>query len=207
MSNVIVDVTIGRASVLLLDPDNTRWSKDELLGWLNDGQREAVLRKPSVYVKNTTVPLVAGARQELPVDAIEMVDIVRNVDGDAITPVMRASLDAQMRGWYRMTPTKDVLHYCYAKPDVKHFYVYPPNTGTGAVEAIYSASPPPAVLGGPSSLDDVYQAALLDYVMYRAYSKDSEYTGDAALVNLHYSAFMSALGVTAPAAIPQGGAA
>jgi len=194
MPTVTVDSTIARASVLLQDPTNIRWPKAELLDWLNDGQREVVLRKPNASTKNTAVNLVAGTKQSIPNDGVQLLDVVRNMSGDAIRIVDREILDAQLPGWHRMAQAPTVQHYCYSDLDLKNFYVYPPNNGAGQVELIYSASPAPAALGGVISVDDIYQSVLVDYIMYRAYSKDSEYAADPARVASYYTSFVNSLG-------------
>ena len=45
------------------------------------------------------------------------------------------------------------------------------------------------------SLDDVYANCILDYMLYRAYQKDSEYAGNAERSLMHYQSFSNALGV------------
>ena len=45
------------------------------------------------------------------------------------------------------------------------------------------------------SLDDIYANALLDFILYRAYSKDAEFAANAVRSNAHLTAFGSSLGV------------
>jgi hypothetical protein len=45
----------------------------------------------------------------------------------------------------------------------------------------------------------VFAGALMDYVLYRAYSKDGEVPNSAARAVAHYQAFEAALGMTAQA--------
>ena len=54
-------------------------------------------------------------------------------------------------------------------------------------------------------VDDVYATALINYMLYRAYSKDAEYAANAAQATAFYQQFMALLGakvtaetVTAP---------
>jgi hypothetical protein len=194
MPTVLVNAILARASALLQDGSHIRWPLAELLDWLNDGQRDVVLHKPNAYVLNTALHLVAGTRQSLPLDGVQLLDIVRNVPGLAVRLVLREILDAQLPNWHGENAASLVKHYCYADRDLKHFYVYPPNTGTGVVELIYSAAPPDAAQGGVIAVDDIYQSVLLDYILYRAYSKDTEYTADPARAASHYTAFANALG-------------
>jgi hypothetical protein len=55
-------------------------------------------------------------------------------------------------------------------------------------------------------VDDVYATTLINYILYRAYSKDAEYAANGALATAYYGQFMALLGakvaaeqVTAPA--------
>ncbi len=194
MPTVTVDSTLARAAVLLQDATNIRWPLTELLNWFNDGQREVVLRKPNASVRNTALPMAQGTKQSIPSDGVQLLDVVRNLPGSAIRIVDREILDAQLPDWHIATQVAQVKHFCYSELDLKNFYVYPPNNGAGVIELIYSAAPANAVLGGVMSIDDIYQSALLDYVMYRAYSKDSEYSADPTRVAAHYAAFINSLG-------------
>lgn len=195
MSTLLVNATLARAAVVLQDATHIRWPLLELLDWFNDGQREIVLKKPNASVKNGPFALASGTKQSLPADGVELIDVPRNLPGVAIRLVAREILDAQLPNWHNLAPTATVQHYCYSELDLKHFYVYPPNNGAGNVELIYSASPLDAVLGGVMSIDDIYQAALLDYVLYRAWNKDAEYAADPARAAAHYASFAGALGV------------
>ena len=194
MATVTVNSTLARAATLLQDITSIRWPLLELLDWLNDAQREVVLHKPNSSVRNTPFALVAGTRQSLPPDGVQLLDVVRNLPGRAVRIVAREILDAQLPDWHNEAPSLAAKHFCYSEQNLKTFYVYPPNTGTGTVELVYSAAPQDAVLGGLISVDDIYQSVLLDYILYRAWSKDAEYAANPTRANAHYTAFANALG-------------
>jgi hypothetical protein len=46
-------------------------------------------------------------------------------------------------------------------------------------------------------MDDIFANALLDYVLYRASTKDAEQAANAQRAVAHYQAFQNALGVSA----------
>lgn len=190
---------LARAAIQLQDSTHIRWPTTELLDWLNDGQREIVLKKPNASTHNTSMALLAGARQTLPASAVLLLDVVRNLPGSAIRLVSREILDSQIPNWYSQMPQTQVMHYCYRELDPQTFYVYPPNNGTGVVELVYSAAPADAQLDGIISLDDIYGSALLDYLLYRAYSKDAEFAANDSRAISHYQAFQNALGGRAQA--------
>lgn len=72
-------------------------------------------------------------------------------------------------------------------------------TDTFALSGVNGTGYTAYVSGGVASqtitLDDVYANALLDYVLYRAYLKDAEYTANSERVNFFYKSFMQALGL------------
>lgn len=204
MPTITVQSRIARAETILQDTTNTRWPVAELLEWFNDGQREIVMRKPDAYTTRESVNLVAGTRQSLPATAVQLIDVPRNMGTDGLTPggVVRLEdrriLDDQRPDWHTETAVVAVEHYCFDARDPKQFFVYPPADGTGSVEVVYSAAPADVVIGdidGVITLDDIYANAMLDYMLYRAYSKDADYTENAGRASGSYQAFLSSLGL------------
>jgi hypothetical protein len=197
MPTTIAGALIDRTAIILQDATNVRWPRTELLIWLNDGQREIALHKPNAYIKNVPTALALGSKQTLPADAISLIDIPRNVNGPAVRVVSREILDAQSPGWHTLTPAAAIKHYMYSPLDPKTYYVYPPATVTPAaisVDLVYAASPTDVLEGAPILIDDVYATALVNYILYRAYSKDAEYAANAALASGYYGQFMTLLG-------------
>jgi len=195
---------VDRAAIVLQDTTGVRWPQtEELLLWLNDGQREVVLRKPDAYAQNTVVQLVGGTKQSIPATGIQLLDIIRNMGtggatpGRAITRIDRQILDEQRPDWHSETVSVETKHYMFDSRDPKHFYVYPPQHATaGQVEEVYSASPTDlSALTDTITLDDIYSGVLLDYILYRAYSKDADLSPSAPQRAVaHYNSFLSSLG-------------
>lgn len=200
MGTIIASAVIEKAQIILQDTTGVRWpSSTELLGWLNDGQREVMVYKPNANVKNMAVRLASGTKQSLPSDGVQLIDVVRNMGTNGSTPgrairiVLREILDAQVPNWHIETPATDVKHYTFSLLDPKSFYVYPPSNGSGFVEVVYGATPANASFSGPITLDDIYQNVLVDYILYRAYSKDTEYAADQNRAASHQNAYIAAL--------------
>lgn len=193
---------IVRASQLLVDVNFVRWSQSELLGYLNDGQREVSVYKPNAYVTNVAVVLVAGTKQSIPTGGLTLIDVIRNMGtagataGSAIRLVSRGILDAQVPDWHTTTANTVVKNYVYTPLDPKRFYVYPPQPTSGMqyVEIVYGATPTAiATYGDAIIIDDIYAPALLNYVLFRAWSKDAEYAANAEMANTFYQAFTAQL--------------
>ena len=200
---------VHRVVDILQDTTSVRWPVSELVRYLNDGQREVVLYRPDATIKSATVECVAGAKQSLPTDGAKLIDVIRNSasagTNKAVRMVAREVLDAQIPNWYGLTGELDVVHFTYDPRDPKTFFVYPPALTTTRVDITYSAFPSdvsePAAgstyddVSGNLDLPDIYCNVVTDYILYRAYSKDSEYAGNAQRAQAHYGAFANALNI------------
>ncbi|MEN6464225.1 MAG: DUF6682 family protein [Syntrophaceae bacterium] len=198
MGTILASALFTDADAILLDTAKTRWPDAEKLRYLNAGQREAVIMKPSAYTLNTTYRLVAGTKQSLPdgtvsfqtpagatvPEGIQLIRLVRNmgltglVPGAAITPVGMDFMDAYNPDWHADTAAAAVKNFIFNEDDPTHFYVTPPQpTGASAqnyVDAIFSAVPAAvAAVANAITLSDVYYDILLNYVLYRCYAKDA----------------------------------
>jgi hypothetical protein len=198
----VVDI-LDRATIILQDNTNVRFPNAELLKFFNDAQKEVVLHRPDANMVNTTMALASGSKQTLPAAALRLVEVVRNQNGRAVTLVERRILDETLPDWHNTTAgTNKIEHYVYDPADPKNFYVYPKGvSGTHTLEIVYSSAPAELSISNfdtdttTISLDDIYANCLLDYVLYRAYQKDSEYAGNAQRSMMHYQSFANALGV------------
>lgn len=207
---------IQRAGDILQDKTAIRWAANELVRWLNDGQREVLTFRPDALNVTATMTLAAGSRQDLDnasltIPPAKLIDVTRNMASaskkGAVRIVSRALLDAQDPGWHARAGKIDIEHYTIdeAARDPKTFYVYPPALNTAQLEIVYAGYPvdiaEPADgatyvdVVGNMTLPDHFGNALLDYVLSRAYSKDAEHAANLQLAGTHYAAFTNSLGV------------
>lgn len=207
------------AGILLNDTGEftaRRTPLSELCDWLNDGLTAIVLQKPSATAQTVTLDLKEGTLQQLPSHFSSILRPVRNVRGEksdrrprkVVTVTSGETINAIKPDWhdsYSVPFAQQVKHFIYDEANPKAFYVYPGNDGTGYLEAVLSAVPAEVeAKGDPAELasydvaipiDDVYFGVLLDYVMYRARSKDAQESGNAQRAALHYQQFANALGI------------
>lgn len=208
MASVTDAVTIiNKASILLSDSSQTRWLPSELLIWLNDGQLEIISLIPNSNPITANVALVAGSKQVGPVGALYINGFTRNMGVSGTTPgigirqVTRKYMESFIAGWLTATPSTTVSHVAYDPEDSNlDFYVYPPQPATGMsnIEIVYSSLPTVIAdinIGTKITIRDMYANALLDYILYRAFSKDSEYGNQESKSIGHYQQFAQAIGV------------
>ena len=166
---------LNRVGALLNDEAFVRWEESELLEWLNDGQR-VIARGPAtdVYILRDTITASPGTRQSLPENGLRLIDVIRNTsDGSAILQSDYALVNVLASTW-RSAATAPAQNWFYDERNPKEFEVYPPQSGAETIEIVFNAEPPDASVGGNIAIDDTYADALIDYVMYRALSKDNE---------------------------------
>ena len=85
--------------------------------------------------------------------------------------------------------------FFYDSRNPKEFEVYPPQAGGETIEIVYNAQPGDATITGNIIIDDMYADALIDYIVYRGLSKDTE--DSAAEINRaqrFYQAFLLGAG-------------
>ena len=185
---VTVNSILSKSLIVLQDSGATRWADAERLDWLNDGLRELAVMKPDAKVKRATVNLVAGAKQSLPADAITLLGL-ETAGGVVVTPCVREILDAFSPGWIGK-PVRAVQNFMYSPVEPLIFYVYPAQADNSiAVELRYSAYPATATAGENLDVQDKYATNLLNYVLFRCYSKDAEFAGAAELAANYYTLF------------------
>ena len=200
MGTVTAKTIIDKASIQLIDLTNIRWTRAELLSWLNDGLRQIVTIQPSASATTVSKLLVAGTRQSIPTNGWLLLSVYRNMGTNGTTPgrvirlISREILDSFNPYWNTDTATAEVRNCIYTDQDQTAFYVYPPNTGTQYIELNYSAQPADLTLDTqPIPIFDVFQSALVDYILYRACSKDAEYAPGVALSQSYMATFIAAI--------------
>ena len=158
---------------------------------------------PEAVLVALDVPIVAGTKQTLPVGSIMLVRLNRNmgssgaVPGEAPRRVSMAMMDLHRPTWNADTPTLVVKNWMYDTRTPRVYYVYPPMSGATTLEAEYSVIPAVVASGTDTiALDDFYVNPIIDYVLWRAFSKDIEIPGMKSKAEAHRAAFDQSLDMT-----------
>lgn len=208
MAVTTVGTVINNAKLVLQEVTaaGTRWTNEELIGWLNESYQAIVQIKPDASSINATMQLVEGTRQEIPQDGLRLIDVVRNTaatsDKLGILVTTRRALDTTRRGWHADETSVNIEQYVFDDQDPTRFYVYPPAAADAEVEVIYSSTPTPhdvslgltGLQNESIRLNDSYAPVITDYILYRAYSKDAEHAANLNRAQMHMQSYMGALG-------------
>lgn len=202
MATITAQKIVDNAKTILQETTGIRWPDAELLGWLSAGQREVSSLVPSsTSLTVSFTPTADVTRQYIPADGHTFLDVSVNGQGNAVTQVPKPLMDTLRRTWRSDAATANPLHYVHDPREPRSFHLYPrPAAGT-TVELTYAVTPAELTsLSQVITLDDVYANPLLDYVLYRAYSKDLDTVGSAERAVGHRTAFENTLGLKAQAA-------
>lgn len=201
------------------DSANYRWSDADLLIYCNAAQRQIVQFVPEANIIEalTTITADSDVRQTIPADGIKFIKVAAAHDntntqrGPAITQIEFDTLDHAFPDWqygrteWPRTPNITDIHsglyfehYMHdpREPLVYYLYPIPPTTGTIKIYLVYCQLPADATaLSDTYALGDEYQNAAVEYIQYRALSKDGRYGGGKDLRLEMWNNFRRALGL------------
>jgi len=200
MGTITGTAVINKVQAILFDTDGVKWSRQELLGWLNDAQREIAVITPWASNVEVAIQMAAGTKQAIPADGWTLIDCHRNVNADGVTPgkavrlVERKLLDQFNPNWHTATPVTAVQNFITDAFDKLGFWVNPPSDGTGFLWISYSKSPPDLVTEASTiSLGDIFEPPIVNYIIYRTCLKNSPYSLGVDKAAAYYTAFTDGL--------------
>lgn len=199
MGTVTAGAILDKAAIQLTDLTNIRWTRGELLSWLNMAQQSLILAVPEASAATANVTTVTGVRQSIPTDGWILLSANRNMGASGIAPgrsleeTRREILTRNNPMWAIDTPTGSAVSYIYTPLDKTVFWIYPPADASGnKIEVTYSQAPV-AITSESTAImvNNIYEPVLLDYVLYKACMKDAEYAPGVALAQGYLATFTS----------------
>lgn len=185
---------ITTARYIILDVNaEYRQSDDELISYLNDGIREiSALRSELFATVGDMVCTPSQCEQVVTFsDAQAILQALCIHNGAALTMFDMAAMDAFNPGWRADTPAA-ATSWSKFTGDPLRFYVYPPAPATTqTLDILYTRVPTVLALGDTiSEIPAALLPALVDYIVYRAESKDDEHTNSNRAGN-HLQSFLA----------------
>ena len=181
-----------------------RFTLDAHYAFLTEGLLQCVFIQPRANAKVVKFKLTSGNTfQNLPDDAVALIDIVRNLGADGQTPgapiiiADRQALDGSDPKWHSTPGDGEVTNFVYDDRSPNTFYVYPyvPNGSTAYVEMIY-APVPTTIVSMDQDLDiqELYRVVLVEYQLSKCFGLDVSSDSDAQKAQQHLGLFYSMLG-------------
>lgn len=209
----------ARVAEILQDYDTTNnipasvtWTEDQLIEWVNDAQRAAALVRPDCTATTGNITLVDGTKQSLPAGGLRLLSVVRNMGAGGTTPgraiigpVARELKEGFNPDWHADIANAVTKEYLFDDRAPTTFWVSPPGIAGQKIEAVWSKAPTDiTILDNEASdpdendlltVSDVYAPALIEWMLYRCFARDSETTPNYARAGNHYRNFFNLLGV------------
>ena len=189
----------------LTDPSFRIWSKANLTEYLDSAQLLISEFRPDATAGIVNLTLVPGTKQTLPSTARRLLDIVRNMGSDGATPgkpiwaIDEPTLNTFRPKWHSETGKTVVKNFVYDEKTPDTFYVYPPVHATTAVIVEGKVQQNPDLItdvdSDAISLNDSFLTAIKQWMLYRAYSKETDSMESRQLAKDHYQSFADVLGV------------
>lgn len=185
---------IQRAANALFDPQHATWKSDELLDYLNEGIQTAAAYVSTEFQVSIKHTLEEGARQKAPDGAVDGVVVEWAYDEDdqpvAVLPFDLTSMN-QDPSWMQEDPGP-VRQWASDPMDPYAFWVYPPQGNPPGKVQLSVPLKPVALTQFDQKVPmrEMHFGALVDYILYRAYSKNTQYAGQTGLAQLAYSRFV-----------------
>lgn len=200
---MLVSTPLTQVSEILQDAGTITWTTSDLLEWMNDAILALVGQKPEVSTVRASVLLVPGPDQTLSgASDLRLVEVVCNmgtsgtVYGKAISEGDASALDDFQPSWRSESGATEIKDYMFDDAFPKAFSVYPPAHATTPVYVQVIKSVLPATLTAYSDtlpVDATYSPALIEWCLYRAFSRDSEQTQNWQRAARHYASFFNLL--------------
>jgi len=184
----------------------TRFPQDELIEYLNEGLAQLAVLKPTLFRTIITLPLGAGAQQKVPENVESIEDLTFNLNADdslgpAILPGNYALERTYGKGVCPSAGDYVVRSYIALPTTGAFFFVDPPVPPgqTIRVQAVVTVAPQVITTANtpvdlPNASPLTYRNHLKDWMLYRAFAKDTESQTSATLSQAHFKAFYTALG-------------
>jgi hypothetical protein len=192
----------------ILDESNDEYSEQNLVDLYNLAIKEIVNLVPSSSSETRTWRLSPTTQQNIPADAINLVDVISNMGSDGETPgaAIRETtlkvMKALLPGWESDPPAAIIENFFKIPESKTAFMVYPKSDGTGHIMADITILPAivlwdagedwkVAVIG----VDDTYSHAIINGMVYIAYDDDSDMPGNTPRSQMYYTRFLQDLGL------------
>ncbi len=192
---------ISTARMLYNDTDTVllRIEDAELLAYFNDGMREVSALQPALF--NTLAEFDCTANQcdqalTFP-NAQALLDVLCIHGGAVVPEADMKSLDAFAPSW-RTVAAGAAINWLRKPNDPLRFFIYPKAPSNQALDVMYVRNPTVLALTDPiTEIPSGYFPAMVDYLVYRAESRDDEHSISGRAV-AHYQSFVAKIkGATA----------
>lgn len=180
------------------------WTTTHLLAWINEAQRAICDVRPDAYTLTGASQLTAATTiQTVPTGTVRLKEVTRNMGsngttpGRAITLISRQELDEFNPDWHTAAASTTIKHWVYSEDNPSVYWVFPRVHATTAVWVELVRFAVPTQLSSLSNniyLGDQYSPAIIEWVLYRCFGRNSESISLIQKSGMHLQSFFMLLG-------------
>lgn len=198
----LVSDCINEARGILQDRDTTtdyRYSDADMVDYANSALGAIALHRPDLFSTIGTIPVTAATTiQSAPAGSLRIMEVFRINAGRVVKECLHDDLDMYNVNWHNDAagPTVNWIRH---PRDPNKFFVYPQVDAATAIVGLFgqwAASPAIVTAASAIPIPDAYKPVIVEYLVWRAESRDDEYVSSPRAV-LFLEAFKASLGVSA----------
>ncbi|MFB1077622.1 phage adaptor protein [Photobacterium damselae] len=183
---MLVNDIITRVAIELVDPKMVRWHREDLISYLSDAVSAIAMRRPSLFSKNIRIESNESPIN-LPDDCFQLL-VVDSINDISAQYVLIEKLN-QFNPYWRK---EKGIPTCWTKHDneTTKFWLYPQPLDVVSISIQYAKTPIVNEDTTIIALPNIFFGALVDFILYRAFSRDSENPTESAKSQLHFQSFI-----------------
>lgn len=169
-------ITTARHILQDADSEGYRQTDAELLLYVNAGIQETSVLRPDWFQAIGHVECAANDVEQAVtfVGAQKLIDVIGLHAGNSMTEFDLATMQAFNPGW-KTDDAAEARQWARHPADPLRFYCYPKAPADQQIDVLYVKNPTAVALNDTIlDLPQTVEAALVDYVVYRAEAKDDE---------------------------------
>lgn len=203
---------IAEISALLNDAEegfaNIRWSVQEIQEYVNDALVQLALLKPEAFAKTVEMPLKAGSYQELPEDIMQLIDLIGVKDAygrihgkplrlDTNASYVSHAYFADLACQVAVNGRYVMRSYVFDPKNPQAIFVYPPVPAGEELSLLVNGVV--VTQEGKGEVPRKWHNAVIEWALYRAFSKDTESPVNQQKGSQHLQHFYSILNLSTQA--------
>lgn len=183
------------------DRQMVTYRQEDVLSAYNNSLKMISIVRPDASSEITAVTLVAGAKQRLPAEALRLLDSCYQLNDQsnethALELVNKDDLDRLTPLWQLDPPSNQVTEIMYDERFPTVFWTYPPAQANIVLQLAYTKVPDTAdSLDDNFPLSDKYAPAVIEWMLYLLFSRDSENSINQQRAADHRNVFFNVLQV------------
>lgn len=185
---------------ILRDADEDQFVDGDLHNYIYDAELAHAIYKPDEFTAIAPLACVAGSRQKIDSLALpfRFLSVKRNTNGPIVNRLSRDLAERWGIDIESQAPSKTIKGYMEDERDPNAFNTVPPASVGASLDVLYVKAP--AEYGTvdantETTLSDIYQPSIIEWVLYRCFSEDGESSPNFSRAGRHLQNFASMLGV------------